>query len=1344
VRQTSFGWAAMAALCLLPIAIASPAAAIPSPELIIGSAASLSQIGALIAATFGGGALLAGSKAGRASRALRITLMVFAVLIAALSAALAVVWSAAVSERQARLEATLVRPARQPGQDIADNSVKELSFQEQERHPLGVATAEAARVIKEGADDPSLVVVDARNDAEVETGGLAAPRIVRLSDFRTDDPQLKGKRFIFYCHNGNRSFESCEVASAKGVDCRFIVGGLEKWVVEQRQMSGLQARSLADLRAIPDYPGRGRLLDTAEVKSLIETRQAHIIDVRYPGDFDRQHMPNAINIPLRRMVKSEVEAALAPLDKTRPAVLPCYDRRSCFFADVMGLNLSRAGFEVAGRYTLPFEYFIPSPRPPHVDAWIAEQNKSYWQRARGGLAGLLVWGAGQIGLAWTLLLLAALSRAAVWPFTAKSERDQIVARATADEIAALKQRLRDDPVRLRRAVFAHAARHNLTPVRNLTGLLFLPLLALATLAAGDAAVVQPTRWLWIADLAKPDATVALPLLVAMSLTLYCVAVFARTPRQQVITALIGVPLLTIMTVPLPAAASLYVLASTVLLVAQRLWVIGVPRRMLTLVRSVIRNLGERRLGGAVPLGPKIDAAVVGNKAARLAALMADGFPVPAALVLDQNAVARLLNCPAEERLKQTDQMARALGGKAFAVRSSAVAEDSATASFAGVFESMLHVTRDKLGEAIAQVAASFLAARARAYADDAGQIAGGNIIIQRMVEPDIAGVLFTRAPDAPGQMLVEFIQGTADDLASGRRTPRSVRFGRLTHSPIGEAVAVDFAPLLKLGAQIAHMFGAAQDIEWARADGRFYILQARDIVTDATERNALAQAEQLLAIASRTLGAAAGAAGSSIRRETVVFRSSPMAELLPRPTTLSLSLVNALWAAGGSIDHAARRLGLTYDAAEDSPQLFQRINGRLIADATIEASHALRMTARDRARLLKSAAAISDDVRVGLCEVAAQEALLSVVELPRLSQADLMALWQRTLARFLTEVHPLAETANILAGLMIEGRSDGLANGLGAGAAAQRPAWHGAMLSAAALSERERPDAWRRVAGHRSNLDYELAHPRWAEIPSAVDAFVLTLQARPGNSAERSALLPGSLEALTLLKEDAKHEMLRTYALLRRLLLEIDRRAGLGGHIFELTLVEVAALLPERGTSIHVVARERRHAMQRLLTEPPPPTVVTAADLERIGTHGFAATNTTNPSPQTPATGRCKGRGVRVSGRVETSGRVYVATREQAEAGLPLDEFRDRDILVTPLVHPDWLAVVLRSGGVVADTGGWLSHMAIVAREHGVAMIVGVPNAGQFRTGDRVRLMPDGKVLAEPDAIARLALVGQP
>ena len=70
------------------------------------------------------------------------------------------------------------------------------------------------------------------------------------------------------------------------------------------------------------------------------------------------------------------------------------------------------------------------------------------------------------------------------------------------------------------------------------------------------------------------------------------------------------------------------------------------------------------------------------------------------------------------------------------------------------------------------------------------------------------------------------------------------------------------------------------------------------------------------------------------------------------------------------------------------------------------------------------------------------------------------------------------------------------------------------------------------------------------------------------------------------------------------------------------------------------------------------------------------------------------------------------------------------------MLHPGWLPCLLRAGGVVSEVGGWLSHMAIVARERDVAMIVGLGAPPGLVTGDCIRLHLDGRVevLNETDA----------
>ena len=83
--------------------------------------------------------------------------------------------------------------------------------------------------------------------------------------------------------------------------------------------------------------------------------------------------------------------------------------------------------------------------------------------------------------------------------------------------------------------------------------------------------------------------------------------------------------------------------------------------------------------------------------------------------------------------------------------------------------------------------------------------------------------------------------------------------------------------------------------------------------------------------------------------------------------------------------------------------------------------------------------------------------------------------------------------------------------------------------------------------------------------------------------------------------------------------------------------------------------------------------------------------------------------------------------------------YRPGDVIVSPMMHPAWLPEMLQATAVISDLGGWLSHMAIVAREHGVPMIVGVSGLSLIPAGCLLRIESDGRIveLAEPPEPAR-------
>ena len=781
---------------------------------------------ALLSAVVGGGAVLAGSRIGRssggsASRSL-IRVAAIAGLVAVASLAFNVYqYTSQHTARRSQMEATLIRPTPKSdnGQSL-DPSLKEISYKDQQSHPLGISTGEAEAIIKGIADGskPDWIVLDIRETAEVEAGTFKTATRIRFPDLPSSRLELSAKQVLLICHNGNRSAETCAALAAKGIACKFIKGGLEKWLVEGRALDGFSARSVDELRAIPDYPNHQTLLDTSEVHALVAGHGAIFVDVRYPGEFAANHLPGAVNLALRPTPTDEIKRRLAELPK-KPVIAPCYDRRSCFFGEILGLELTRAGHDYRGRYSMPWEYFVAGPRPPHVEAWLAEANRSTWSKAGDWLTAKLGTVAEKTGLPLALLILAALSRLIILPFSLKAERDQVTARRIEPELAALKQSLKDDSVRLTRAVRDLYRINGLTPGRNLIALLFLPVLALSVEAAVRVAGQRPVPFLWLDNLSDLDPAYVLPLAFGGLLTLYVHLTMATTRRHASICWFVVAPLLIAAGCLLPAAANLYVIASAVLLLLQRAIVTGAWQKLFAPVAALNVYLDAARLNhaGAVPLTAPQRLADAGNKAYRLGQLKAAGLPVPPGVVLREDFLTAFENGSPRRQRRQLAYVANYLAAKRHAVRSSAAGEDGAAASFAGVFESELDVTRGDLVAAVGRVLASFKAERALSYG---GTIGDRNILIQPMIDAAWAGVLFTQDPQVPGMMLVEAVEGTGEKLVSGKAQPRAIRFGRTSLRCAGPGTPpIFFKPLLTMARDAERRFGAPQDIEWAYVRG---------------------------------------------------------------------------------------------------------------------------------------------------------------------------------------------------------------------------------------------------------------------------------------------------------------------------------------------------------------------------------------------------------------------------------------------------------------------------------------------------------------------------------------------
>ena len=256
-------------------------------------------------------------------------------------------------------------------------------------------------------------------------------------------------------------------------------------------------------------------------------------------------------------------------------------------------------------------------------------------------------------------------------------------------------------------------------------------------------------------------------------------------------------------------------------------------------------------------------ALAGGKGASLATMTAEELPVPPGFVVTSAAFEAAVDTDAlRERMRGKDvETARAMVGAAqppnelierhyaeltglVAVRSSACAEDSEGASYAGQQETYLNT--DGLAEVLANVVhcwLSFFTDRAVFYRQEKGSLddVAMAVVVQQMVDSQKSGVLFTVDPvhGRKDRMVVEAARGLGEAVVSGQVTPDHYtlsRDGVVKRSRVvgPERVLSDqeCAALATMGRRLAELHGAPQDIEWAfDGDGRLSLLQSRPITT---------------------------------------------------------------------------------------------------------------------------------------------------------------------------------------------------------------------------------------------------------------------------------------------------------------------------------------------------------------------------------------------------------------------------------------------------------------------------------------------------------------------------------
>lgn len=260
----------------------------------------------------------------------------------------------------------------------------------------------------------------------------------------------------------------------------------------------------------------------------------------------------------------------------------------------------------------------------------------------------------------------------------------------------------------------------------------------------------------------------------------------------------------------------------------------------------------------------VETELVGGKGAGLARTTQAGFAVPPGFCITSAAFLDAVDdeqglrdaavagdvATARAIVAATDPPAAAIASAladlpagAVAVRSSACAEDSADASYAGQQETFLDVEGEEaVLAAVRDCWLSFFSDRAMFYREQKGSLedVGMAVVVQRMVAAQSAGVLFTVDPvhRRRDRMVVEAARGLGEQVVSGEVTPdhyRLDRRGQVKNRRIvgDEPVLGDdqLGELATLGRDLAELYGCPQDVEWAFDDDGLHLLQARPVTT---------------------------------------------------------------------------------------------------------------------------------------------------------------------------------------------------------------------------------------------------------------------------------------------------------------------------------------------------------------------------------------------------------------------------------------------------------------------------------------------------------------------------------
>jgi pyruvate,water dikinase len=767
---------------------------------------------------------------------------------------------------------------------------------------------------------------------------------------------------------------------------------------------------------------------------------------------------------------------------------------------------------------------------------------------------------------------------------------------------------------------------------------------------------------------------------------------------------------------------------------------------------------------------KEDIYVAGGKGSTLARLFQAGYPVPNGLIILPQAFV-------DDNLRPEvwayvsawlQKIRRDSPTVGFAVRSSALAEDSAQASFAGGFETILDVHTDEMIHAsINNVRVSRRLARVQAYSQAKGisEFHDMAVIVQKLVRADISGVLFTADPvtGSFGQMVGNFVFGFGEELVSGEAEPFTFVFSRPKGEYQGPPELKRFSRrLYKLCKRLEDEFGHPQDIEWAIKGGRLYILQTRPITT------------------MRSHDLLTGECNDSLRGD-YLWSNCNFTEAIPNVMT---PLTWSMWK-------------IFYDETlffKSTHPATGNICGRPYANVSFAVSM-LSILGKNPQEVLKefegTFGIIPEDIQIPVIPISKRSMILTfipnilsrrrkvrqvIAQMPeyisatakwcsdmraRFNQAndvaELAILWEQDVFPYILKTFWMLRVSGKLSidmstkvqhelkDLVGENNANALLLHMDRTVRLSQDtdflASLGPLVSIAKVAQDEMSRVeYFELYGHRAEEECELAMPRPYEDPQWLDLLLTRYKSTKVDLDEMvkkrrsdydiawkhfTERYPKKIRKMRIklekvidyafMREAVRSEVARVVGVIRSFALRTGEIAGIQEGIFFLYLEELLALLDGDASALEYITT-RRSTYEKYRRYPPFPGIIRGRfDPELWLKDPNRRSDVFDAQTPMPVS-----KSIVLKGFAGSAGRVQGVVRVLRSMEYS-DKFQEGEILVANTTNVGWTPLFPSAAAVVTDVGAPLSHAAIVARELGIPAVVGCGNATMLlETGDEV------------------------